>query len=111
VNEQLKREALAVMDGMILDGPHIERLPDGDLWNKTAMSRILIPDYNDLNNLHRLICGLSDFSKYWRILHEVTKPKGMHAQYNPTELCAKAELAQIQEALLKAEGLWVDDEH
>jgi len=63
-------------------------------------------DYTSLDACQRVLEVVRDFSKYWRILHKITSPKGQHVHYNPTELCAKATAAQVTEAILKAHGVW-----
>ncbi len=91
-----QREALARMDGW-------ESCPRCDS-DECAYN---VPrDYNDRNNLHRLICGLSDveLEKYRIHLVEITDSYGWNS-----DRFIKAEPAQIKEALLKAVNLWEDE--
>jgi len=70
------------------------------------------PDYlYDHNATQRVINDMPayrEFERYWREIHEVTRPKGMHVQYNGFELVCKATAMQKCEAILKAYNKWED---
>lgn len=84
-------------DGVYVDGPFTGCLPKY-LTSHDAMQP--------------LIDGLEDSEgvKYQRYLHEITKPKGMHAPSMwGMGAIFKATAEQEAEAYLKAKGLWQEE--
>ena len=68
-----------------------------------------LPTYDNDNDLDRYIRGMDErtFIKYRIALHEITKPRGQHTQYNSDMLMFQATPEQELQAIIKAEG-WED---
>ncbi len=105
------------IEQIIMDGAHIYRLLR---FGTNAGKSEVIPDYNDRNNLHRLVEGLSeeegvdesghsDRQKFNIHLVKILTGYGVGQQYwdeSTIGLLFLATPAQIKEALLKAVNLW-----
>jgi hypothetical protein len=113
--QQKMVEALARCDGFTSLGtwPNGSPIWDSKEFSVSGNEVVTLPDYLTSHDaMQPLIDGLEDSEgvKYQRYLHEITKPKGMHAPSMwGMGAIFKATAEQEAEAYLKAKGLWQEE--